>query len=339
VAGVLTVLVALCLGTYLYDHGRRDLIAKGVRVNGVDVGGLRAAAARVKLQRDLITPLDRPVVVSSGSHQWTMSGRQAGVSVDTAALVDQAVQASRDGSIVSRTWRGLTGGSVNRDIPLRVNYSHAAVRQLTLQVRQALNRPARDASVSPSASGLSKVASRDGLAVDSPRLGSLVEQALSGQAASRTVSVPTRRVLPKVTTAQLSARYPAYIVIDRGGFTLHYYSHLKLQSSYPIAVGMQGLETTPGMYAIQWKQVNPPWYVPNDSWAGSLAGQTIPPGPQDPLKARFMSFNGGAGIHGIDPSEYGTIGHNASHGCVRMTIPDVISLYSKTPVGTPVYII
>jgi lipoprotein-anchoring transpeptidase ErfK/SrfK len=339
VAGVLTVLVALCLGTYLYDHGRRDLIAKGVRVNGVDIGGLRAAAARSKLQHDLIAPLDRPVVVSSAGHTWTLTGRQAGLTVNTAALVDQAVQASREGSIVSRTWRGLTGGAVNRNIPLQVNYDHAAVRHLTAQVRLALNRPARDAAVSPSASGLTTVASHDGLAVDNPHLASLVELALTGQAATRTVVVPTHRVLPKVSTTQLAARYPAYIVVDRGGFTLHYYSHLKLQSSYPIAVGMQGLETPAGMYSIQWKQVNPPWYVPNDSWAGSLAGQTIPPGPQDPLKARFMSFDGGAGIHGIDPSEYGTIGHTASHGCVRMTIPDVIALYSKTPVGTPVYIV
>ena len=51
-----------------------------------------------------------------------------------------------------------------------------------------------------------------------------------------------------------------------------------------------------------------------------------------------MSFDGGAGIHGIAPSEYSSIGHDASHGCVRMRIPDVISLYAKSPVGTPVYI-
>ncbi|MDQ6807712.1 MAG: L,D-transpeptidase [Actinomycetota bacterium] len=85
--------------------------------------------------------------------------------------------------------------------------------------------------------------------------------------------------------------------------------------------------------------VNPPWYVPNSPWAGALAGTVVPPGPSDPLKARFMSFDGGAGIHGIDPSEYGTIGHTASHGCIRMTIPDVIDLYNKVAVGTPVYIL
>lgn len=86
-------------------------------------------------------------------------------------------------------------------------------------------------------------------------------------------------------------------------------------------------------------QVNPPWYVPNDPWTGSLAGTVVLPGPADPLKARYMAFDGGSGIHGIAPSEYGTVGHTASHGCIRMRIPDVIALYSQVRVGTPVYII
>lgn len=51
-----------------------------------------------------------------------------------------------------------------------------------------------------------------------------------------------------------------------------------------------------------------------------------------------MAFNGGAGIHGIDPSESSSIGHDAAHGCVRMRIPDVISLYARSPVHTPVYV-
>lgn len=339
VTALVGLLLLLCVGVYAYDHGRRDVIAKGVRIGGIDVGGLHRDAARARLQAELIPRLERPVVVRSGRHSWHLSGRQVALTVDTAALVDQAVQASRQGSIITRTVRGLTGGSVDRDVPLQVSYSHGAIRTLAARVRAAVNRPARDASVQPTSSGLSRVPSRDGRSVDSPRFAALVERALTSATAARDVTVPMRLTKPKVTTSELSAKYPAYIVIDRGGFTLRYYHRLRLQKSYPIAVGMQGLETPGGLYSIQWKQTDPPWYVPNDAWAGSLAGQTIPPGPEDPLKARFMSFDGGAGIHGIDPSEYGTIGHDASHGCVRMTIPDVIDLYDKTPVGTPVYII
>jgi lipoprotein-anchoring transpeptidase ErfK/SrfK len=99
---------------------------------------------------------------------------------------------------------------------------------------------------------------------------------------------------------------------------------------------MEGLETPEGLYAIQEKEENPVWHVPDSAWAGSLAGQTIPPGPEDPIKARWMGIFEGAGIHGTE--ETWSLGHAASHGCVRMSIPDVIELYPQVEVGTPIYI-
>jgi lipoprotein-anchoring transpeptidase ErfK/SrfK len=333
------VVAVLALGTYLYDHGRRDLIAEGVRIDGVNVGGLREAAARTKIQDELVGRLNRPVTVRAGARTWTMSPREAGLTVDAGNMVEQAVDASRGGSIVTRTVRGLFGGSVKRDIPLVVSYSHQAVRSLTAKVRAAVNRAPRDATVQASTSGLTAVPAQVGVAVEDERLGGRIERALTGAKVSHTVAVPTRTVKPAVSTEQLAGEYPAYIIVDRGSFRLRLYEHLKLARTYEIAVGMQGLETPPGLYHIQWKEVDPPWLVPNKAWAGSLAGTVVPPGPADPLKARFMSFDGGAGIHGIDPSEYSSIGHDASHGCVRMRIPDVIALYSRTPVGTPVYIV
>lgn len=338
IAGPLALIVLAVVAVFVYDRARREQIAPGVKIGGVEVGGLSASAARAKIESEVIARLDRPVTVRLGDRTWHLSARAAGLSIDAERLVDEAVAASRQGSIFTRTWRGLSGASVRREIALRASYSHEAVRKLTARVRAGVNRPARDATVAPTAAGLRRVASESGVSVDSGRLAGRVERALTSSLASGTVKVPTRKVAPAVTTSQLASRYPAYIVIDRSSFRLRFYSRLKLASTYEIAVGMQGLETPAGLYSIQWKQVDPPWYVPNSAWAGSLAGKTIPPGPEDPLKARFMSFNGGAGIHGIDPSEYGSIGHDASHGCVRMRIPDVIALYGRTPVGTPVYI-
>jgi lipoprotein-anchoring transpeptidase ErfK/SrfK len=331
--------VVLGAATYLYDHSRREVIADGVRIDGVSVGGLHASAARTKVQAELGTRLSRPVRVRQGSQVWTLNARQAHLKVDVGNMVAQAVSASREGSILTRTTRGLLGGSVNRDIPLVVSYSHQAVRGLTARVRAAVNRPPRDATVRANASGLVDVPSQDGLTVDSTRLGGRIEDALTGASVSGRVSVPVHTSRPAVTTSQLTSKYPAYIVVDRASFRLRFYEHLKLAKSYEIAVGMEGLETPGGLYKIQWEQVDPSWYVPKKAWAGALAGTVVPPGPADPLKARFMSFDGGAGIHGIDPSEYSSIGHDASHGCVRMRIPDVIALYTRSPVGTPVFIV
>ena len=340
VASVIAALVvAFALFSYLYDRSRRDVIAKGVRIAGIPVGGLHEAAARERLERDLVARLNGPVVVRSGSRSWRLEGRRAGLRVDVTNMVGQAIEASRGGSIFSRSFRDLTGGSVERDVPLAATYSHQAVRDLTAQIRAAVNRPPRDATVQPDASGLQRVPAQTGRTVESSKLGGRIEAALVAAAGSRSVTVPTRDVKPAVTTAQLARSYPAYIVVDRNTFRLKFYNHLRLERTYEIAVGMEGLETPAGLHHIEWEQVDPPWYVPKKAWAGSLAGTVVPPGPADPLKARFMSFEGGAGIHGIDPSEYSSIGHDASHGCVRMRIPDVIALYAKSPVGTPVYII
>jgi lipoprotein-anchoring transpeptidase ErfK/SrfK len=314
------------------------VIANGVRIDGISIGGLHEAAARAKLERVLTAELRRPITVRSGSRTWRLDTRALDVRVDIPAMVARAVSVSREGSIVSRTVRELFGGHVDRNLPLVASFSLPAVRRLTASIRAAVNRPTVNAAVVPSATGLRETHSHTGIAVNSPRLGSEVEHAIVAISPARAVAVPTKVTRPKVTTGMLAARYPAYIIIDRSAFRLRFYQHLKLADTYEIAVGMQGLETPPGLYSIQWKQVNPPWYVPNKAWAGTLAGTVVPPGPLDPLKARFMSFNGGAGIHGIDPSEYSTIGQNASHGCVRMRIPDVIALYARAPVGTPVYI-
>jgi lipoprotein-anchoring transpeptidase ErfK/SrfK len=140
-----------------------------------------------------------------------------------------------------------------------------------------------------------------------------------------------------VTTAQLGQRYPTVLIVDRGAFRLTLYKALKPAKTYGIAVGRAGLETPAGLYHIQNKQVDPAWHVPNSDWAGKLAGKVIPGGaPDNPLKARWMGIYDGAGIHGT--SEDASIGSAASHGCIRMHVPDVIELYDQVPVGAPVYI-
>jgi lipoprotein-anchoring transpeptidase ErfK/SrfK len=63
----------------------------------------------------------------------------------------------------------------------------------------------------------------------------------------------------------------------------------------------------------------------------------VPPGPSNPLQARWIGIAEGAGIHGT--TDIGSLGTAASHGCVRMSIPDVIELYDEVPMGTPIYVL
>jgi lipoprotein-anchoring transpeptidase ErfK/SrfK len=333
---VIGVLLAGAGAVYAYDRGHRDVIADGIKVEGIDIGGLTAAQARARLHADYLPRFRRPVVVQFHGHSFKLSPTAARVRVDVDAAVDQALQRSREGTIFTRVWRSVTGAQIDANLEPHVAYSRAVVARLVGRVRGTVDRPARDASVSYSAESIATVPSRTGLEVNGAALTRTVGTALERPAARHRITVPVAVVEPKVSTSSLARRYPSFITIDRAAFTLRVYQHLRLARSYPIAVGMQGLQTPAGLYHVQNKVVDPSWNVPNSPWAGSLAGQVIPPGPQDPLKARWMGLWNGAGIHGTD--ETGSIGHAFSHGCVRMLIPDVIDLYDRVRVGTPVYI-
>jgi lipoprotein-anchoring transpeptidase ErfK/SrfK len=323
---------------FVEDQVRSDRLAPGLSIGGVDVGGLTTGPARTRLEQRAVAPRRRTLRVHAGGRTFALAPAQARPTADLDVALRQGIAESRRGWLGARVLHDLTGHRVARDVPLKMHYARGVVPRLVAEVASVVRRPAVNASVRPSAAGLSERHSRTGRALDAGDLQRRVASALVFPSHPADIVAKTEPVAPKVTTARLAAKYEAYIVIDRKAHVLRFFEHLKPFHTYPIAVGMQGLETPSGLYDVQWKQTNPSWYVPKSAWAGKLAGKVIPPGPDDPIKARWMAFNGGAGIHGIDPGEYGTIGHDASHGCVRMRIPDVISLYARTPVGTPVYV-
>lgn len=333
----LVLLLVVLLVAYGYDASREDQIAKGVSVGGVDVGGMPMAAARDRLEADVAAPLRRPLRVRSAGRTFTLSARRARLRADVDGMARAAVVSGRSGNFASRAWRDVSGGSESADLPARVSYSKQAVAGLVRQVERETNRPARDAKVSYTGAGLTKVSDRTGREVRDESLGRAIRARITRPARVRTVAARVRVLQPKVRTRELAKKYPNFIVVNRGGFRLTFYRRLKAVRSYRIAVGRVGLETPAGLYRIQNKTVNPAWNVPNSDWAGDLAGKVIPSGsPDNPLKARWMGIYDGAGIHGT--SDTGSLGTNASHGCIRMSIPEVKELYKRVPIQTPVYI-
>jgi lipoprotein-anchoring transpeptidase ErfK/SrfK len=338
---VAAVLVALLVGgafaLYRYDASRDDLITKGVTVAGIDVGGMRRAEATQLVQKRLADPLDRPIAVKAAGHRFHLSPERSEVTTDVGGMVAQAIAASREGNLLQRSWRGLTGGQVHRAVKLKLSYDDRAVRSFVRHIARRINREAKNASVTPSGSGLQTVASKEGLALQGNDLRARVEKALVTPGASRRIVARTRIVQPAVTTDNLADKYPWYIIINRPAFRLTVYEHLRLKKSYPVAVGQVGLETPAGLYHVQNKAVNPDWHVPNSPWAGDLAGKVIKgTDPENPIKARWLGIFNGAGIHGTDALS--SLGTAASHGCIRMAIPDVIEVYNEVPIGAPVFI-
>ncbi len=92
------------------------------------------------------------------------------------------------------------------------------------------------------------------------------------------------------------------------------------------AVGASHSPSPRGAFRIVNQIEDPTWYT---------KGRIVPPGRSNPLGTRWMGLSvKGYGIHGTNrPS---SIGHNASHGCIRMKNQDVERLFEMVSVGDEV---
>jgi hypothetical protein len=104
--------------------------------------------------------------------------------------------------------------------------------------------------------------------------------------------------------------------------------------SFPVCVG-RGRETPLGDFRILNKAIWP-------AWRSIYTGALVPGGPGNPLGARWIGLTARGsrghviGIHGTNAPS--SIGRAVSAGCIRMHNKDVIALYDKVMVGTPVHI-
>jgi lipoprotein-anchoring transpeptidase ErfK/SrfK len=339
IAGLVAVLILAGAGAvYAYDQSNAEEIAKGVSVGGVDVSGLTPEEASAKLRSQVLEPLSQPVVVRAHGKRFTLTPERAKVAVDIDGSVREALSRSREGGIFARAWRGIRGESVDAELELDVSYSKVSIDRLVDRVAGKLDKAPVDAHVDLESGDVTPQASEDGRRVLTKQLKREVRRRLLDVGQDKTVQARTEVVKPEVTTEELAEKYPAILIVDRPNFKLTLYKNLKPVKTYGVAIGAVGLETPAGLYHIQNKAVNPAWTMPNSSWvAPADRGKVVPGGvPENPLKARWLGIFDGAGIHGTDNEA--SIGTAASHGCVRMRIPDVIELYDEVPVGAPIYI-
>jgi lipoprotein-anchoring transpeptidase ErfK/SrfK len=334
IAALLLVLVVG--GAYAYDSSQKDEIAEGVTIGGVDVSGLDEEEARAKVHRKLVAPLKTSLGVSFEGKTWKLAGKQLKIRADLDAAVEEAVEDSQEGGLPGRLVRYVSGGEVEESIRPQVAYSEPAVNRFVRRIAEEINREPENADVEASGESLEVVAGKNGRKLRDNLLEKDLKAAVLNANAPHAIEAEVRSLAPEITRQEVAAEYPSYLTLDRDSYTLRLWKNLKLAKTYTVAVGAEGFATPEGLYQIESMEENPVWNVPESDWAGSLAGQTIPPGPENPIKARWMGIFEGAGIHGTE--ETSSLGTAASHGCVRMAISDVEELYEEVEIGTPVYL-
>ena len=333
---VLAAFVLFVATVLVIDAARKDVVADGVRIGSVDVGGRDGDEARELLKRELGGEVAKEVRATYKGESFLLRPEEAQARLDVDASVDAALSYSRrDSNPFSRV---LAGHDAVGTVTPRISVSRAAVAQFAARVGDEVDRRARDADIDWHDGKLRRTPARNGVQTRRSELVAAILERMSSPAQDRDVEVPVKVIeRPDRTLDDLAKRYPTVIAVERDAKRLRLYKNLRLKHKYRIAVGQAGLETKAGRYKVEDKQVNPAWHVPNSDWAGELAGQTIPPGdPDNPLKARWLGFFDGQGIHGTD--EISSLGTSASPGCIRMSIKDVKQLYDQVKEGTPVFV-
>jgi lipoprotein-anchoring transpeptidase ErfK/SrfK len=334
---ITTVLVLVLAGAayagYRYEQNRAARILPGVSIAGVEVGGMTRAEANRALAGAVASILDRPIDVTVAGRTWHLTARELGARVDGTSVVDEALGLSGSYSWTSRLYRRLMDKPLSRSFELPVSYDDRPVESFVKAAAGRVRLKPRDAFLDFA----------DGhLVVKHAKAGRALRVGVSREAlrtalrdGSLSVDLVTRRLVPSVTDKKLGKT----IIIRISQNRLYLYDGLKLEKKYSVATGQLDQYPTPmGHWEVINRRINPTWVNPaKDTW-GKDEPDFIPPGPDNPLGTRALDLNApGIRIHGTPADS--SIGSYASHGCIRMHIPESEELFGLVDVGTPVIIV
>jgi lipoprotein-anchoring transpeptidase ErfK/SrfK len=287
------------------------IIPDGVTIQAVAVGGMTAEQATATVQ----TAFDLPVQFKYKKRKWWASPERLGAKAYVSGAVSRALTAP-PGSIVD----------------LVVTVKGDAVKDYVAFVDRNFERTVKNSTVRLVKLRPKISEPRDGFDIKEPAMTAAIVRAL--KTGSRgPLPLEGGVVKPTVTLKT----FGSIIVIRRGSNRLYLYDGQKFVRRFGVATGQASYPTPLGQYAIATKLRDPWWYPPeNSDWAQGK--EPIPPGPGNPLGTRWMGLTAPlVGIHGT-PDAY-SIGYSASHGCIRMLVPEAEWLFDHVEIGTPVFIV
>ena len=152
--------------------------------------------------------------------------------------------------------------------------------------------------------------------------------------ADLTVRIPTMWIIPDVPARE-------GIVINISEMRLYYFleKETKLMMTFPIGVGDEGKDTPVGEFKVVQKIVSPYWYVPKSiKTERPELPSVVPPGPENPLGSHAMRLSlPSVLIHGTNKPF--SVGHRATHGCIRLYPEDIRRLFRMVSKGEKVTIV
>jgi lipoprotein-anchoring transpeptidase ErfK/SrfK len=331
VAGVVVLSAGAAFAAFRYDRDRAQVILPGVTVAGVEVGGMTREQAIESVERATSRRLATTITIEAAGKTWTQTpaglGREAGV----VSAVDRALGVNDSLGMLSRVWHRVRSEPVDVSIDVAFD-GDGGVDAFVEKVAKAVRVDPVDAAMTERDGKLLFVKPRPGRTLDTKGATKLLRRALRTDETS--VTLPTETLRPTVTEKRLGPT----IVVRLDENRLYLYKGFTIEETFPVATAKPGFTTPVGDWTVDAKAIDPVWHNPAlDSW-GAGEPAVIPAGPGNPMgpRALYLSAPGLIRIHGTNDES--SIGHYASHGCIRMHNADVIRLYPLVPVGTHVII-
>ncbi|MFL5940231.1 MAG: VanW family protein [Gaiellaceae bacterium] len=181
--------------------GSPSRIAAGVRIDGVNVGGMTSSEARAKLERRAAALAQVPVTFTAAGHEWRLRPVSLGVEADWGAAVKVALDQG-DGLPPIRGFRRIGVRVFGADVSPPTRVFGKALAYEVARMSRVVNRPHRDAALALRKLQPVVVPSRAGYVLDRPAASDVIVRALAGFQRGR-VALPVRTDEPKVTGADL----------------------------------------------------------------------------------------------------------------------------------------
>ena len=285
-------------------------IASGVTISGVEVGAMTSDQAFTAVTASFA----RPLTLVVPRHRLAVDPARIGAMAAVRAAVARALTAPADTALKLRVILSRKGTQRYLDaVAKRFDREPVDSQLLLRNLRPVITKE------------------QDGRSLREVRAMNAVFTALVTNTRPE-VGLQFTELKPSVTRGS----FGPVIVIRRGSNRLYLYTGMRFQRVFGVATGQSAYPTPLGHWRVVVKWRNPWWYPPNSPWA--KGEKPVPPGPGNPLGTRWMGLSAsGVGIHGTPDDT--SIGYSASHGCIRMHIPDAEWLFNHVTVGTTVFIV
>jgi len=142
-------------------------------------------------------------------------------------------------------------------------------------------------------------------------------------------------LLPLMTI--LPAKVADGIVLNIPERGIYVFRHGRLLDRFPCAVGKRHWETPIGRYKIVRLVVDPIWIPPEIMVRREhTPTRWVSAGPGNPIGDRWMGWSAPqVGFHSTYETE--SVGHAASHACVRLYLEAAHKMFHQVSIGMPIY--